>query len=1293
MKNIAVKVHNTNKTVQQAQVVTQDGQPTVIQAQKGVNYEFLDQATGRAPHHIITKREGNDLHVSFEENGKEADLIIEDFYSYPDSGLIGLAENGQYYNYIPDTGSVQDYVTQLNVGDVEGQALGGEGFPAPWWVAGNADMNVFPWLLGLGAIGAIAAIVSDDDDNNNNVTPTPTPNTVILSNLSVANLSDGSNNVQITGKVQINSEDARAGTTVDITLPNGKIVPATVGDNGQYSVILSDAESLNALKQGPKVTASKDNVTDIFNLTPAPKIDPVSKQDTTVTGTAEPNSEVTVKGKAGKELGKATTDANGKWSLPVPAGTELTSGEDLTATATKAGSNPSLRDDEIVTPPKPTINPVDETSPISGTAEPNQKVEVTLPNGTTASTVSDDKGNWIVPNPGLNKGDKLTAEAVVSVDGKDIKSEPQPENVIDNTPPSEPQINPVKDGDTTVSGTAEPNSKVTLTDKDGNKIGETTADDKGNWTTKVTTPLKEGDEVKATATDASGNPSQPAEQLVVDTNAPNAPDIKPIADDNKPISGTAEPNSTVTVTFPDGKTATTKADDKGNWSVPNPGLNPGDKVTATATDANGNESPKANGSVNDTTPPQQPVINGVKESDDTVTGTAEPNSTVTVTFPNGTTATVNADKDGKWSVPADPSVKDGGKITATARDNAGNTSEKAEEPIVDDLAPPAPSVNPITEGNPITGTAQPNTTITIKDKDGNTIGTATTDDKGNWSVPAHPNVKTGDEVTATATDQAGNTSSPTKEVVIDDKAPSEPSINPIKDGDTTITGTAEPNSTVSIDTNGDGTPDKTVKADDKGNFTATVDTPLKAGDKVTATATDKAGNTSKPANEPVVDTTAPNQPDILPIDGDNKEAPIKGTAEPNSTVTVTFPDGKTATTKADDKGNWELPNPGLNTGDKVTATAKDNSGKESSPAEAVVNGDITPPAKPTVNVSDDGKTITGTAEPNSTVEIDTNGDGQPDITTKADENGNYTAPLDKPLTNGETVTARAKDPAGNISAPATDTAPDTQPTETAINDKGDTVTVTGAKPGDTVTVKDPATGETIGTGTVGNDGKATITLDKPITNGETVPVTVGTEDKPVTAPDTVPTNTSINPTGDTVTVTGAKPGDTVTVKDPATGETIGTGTVGKDGKVEIPLTKPITDGSTIPVTVGEENKPVTAPDASDKTAPNAPTTAPDMTPETDTGAKNDDNITKNDKPSFVVPAPQEGETPVLLVDGKEVPADFDPNTNTLTPKQPIEPGKHKVTTAVKDSAGNVSDPSPELAIEIDKTAPNAPTTA
>ncbi|MFW1953972.1 Ig-like domain-containing protein, partial [Acinetobacter beijerinckii] len=59
-----------------------------------------------------------------------------------------------------------------------------------------------------------------------------------------------------------------------------------------------------------------------------------------------------------------------------------------------------------------------------------------------------------------------------------------------------------------------------------------------------------------------------------------------------PITGTAEPGSTVTVTFPDGSTVQVVADPgTGAWTVPNPGnLVDGDTVTATATDAAGNES-------------------------------------------------------------------------------------------------------------------------------------------------------------------------------------------------------------------------------------------------------------------------------------------------------------------------------------------------------------------------------------------------------------------------------------------------------------------------------------------------------------------------------------------------------------------------------------------------------------------------------------------------------------------------------------------------------------------------------
>lgn len=164
MKNITIKIQNASQLVEQVQVVTKDGEPTIIPAQKSVNYEFVDNETGHALQHIVTKRQDDDLYLSFEDNGQEADVIIENFYAYKDSALIGLAEEGQYYYYIPDTANLNDYVTQLNNGDIEGQALGGKGFAEPWWVTGGSDVNVFPFLLGIGLLGGAVAIANHDDE-------------------------------------------------------------------------------------------------------------------------------------------------------------------------------------------------------------------------------------------------------------------------------------------------------------------------------------------------------------------------------------------------------------------------------------------------------------------------------------------------------------------------------------------------------------------------------------------------------------------------------------------------------------------------------------------------------------------------------------------------------------------------------------------------------------------------------------------------------------------------------------------------------------------------------------------------------------------------------------------------------------------------------------------------------------------------------------------------------------------------------------------------------------------------
>ncbi|MGR0306711.1 Ig-like domain-containing protein, partial [Acinetobacter beijerinckii] len=162
---------------------------------------------------------------------------------------------------------------------------------------------------------------------------------------------------------------------------------------------------------------------------------------------------------------------------------------------------------------------------------------------------------------------------------------------------------------------------------------------------------------------------------------------------------------------------------------------------------------------------------------------------------------------------------------------------------------------------------------------------------GSWTVPNPGNLVDGDTVTATATDPAGNSSDPAT-AVVDAVAPMVTVDDALtNDNIPTLTGTVnDPTASivVTIDgvdypatNNGDGTwtlADNTVPALTDGDYTITV------------TATDAAGNVGTATGTLSVDTVAPNAPAIDPI---NAVDPITGTAEPGSTVTVTFPDGST----------------------------------------------------------------------------------------------------------------------------------------------------------------------------------------------------------------------------------------------------------------------------------------------------------------------------------------------------------------------------------------------------------------
>ncbi|MCS4486167.1 Ig-like domain-containing protein, partial [Staphylococcus americanisciuri] len=178
----------------------------------------------------------------------------------------------------------------------------------------------------------------------------------------------------------------------------------------------------------------------------------------------------------------------------------------------------------------------------------------------------------------------------------------------DTEAPESPIVNPVKPGDTTVTGKGEPGATITVKFPDG-KEGTTTVDKDGNWTVKVPdgTTIKPGDELDVTATDKAGNKSDVTKVKVSntakDTEAPESPIVNPVKPGDTTVTGKGEPGATITVKFPDGKEGKVTADKDGNWTVKVPDgtmIKAGDKLIVTATDEAGNTSAPTEVIVKDT---------------------------------------------------------------------------------------------------------------------------------------------------------------------------------------------------------------------------------------------------------------------------------------------------------------------------------------------------------------------------------------------------------------------------------------------------------------------------------------------------------------------------------------------------------------------------------------------------------------------------------------------------------------------------------------------------------------------
>lgn len=146
-----------------------------------------------------------------------------------------------------------------------------------------------------------------------------------------------------------------------------------------------------------------------------------------------------------------------------------------------------------------------------------------------------------------------------------------------------------------------------------------------------------------------------------------------VTDKDKVVTGTAEPNSSISV-----KSGTTfigkgKANSQGVFSIVIPLQKAGTRISVIVKDSAGNSSPFTTISVLDKTPPTIPNVNKLTSKDTVITGTTEPNTDVNVKVASTLIGKGKANSKGQFSIKI-PVQKMGTRVSVVVRDSAGNYS-------------------------------------------------------------------------------------------------------------------------------------------------------------------------------------------------------------------------------------------------------------------------------------------------------------------------------------------------------------------------------------------------------------------------------------------------------------------------------------------------------------------------------------------------------------------------------------------------------------------------------------------
>ncbi len=354
------------------------------------------------------------------------------------------------------------------------------------------------------------------------------------------------------------------------------------------------------------------------------------------------------------------------------------------------------------------------------------------------------------------------------------------------TAPTENQLLNV--GTINVSGTAEPNATVQLTEGATGQ-GSSPVSGTGTWNV-IVAPVSDGTHTyTARTTDAAGNQSAATNRTIrVDKTLPETTIV------SGPSGATND--TTPTWNFSSNETPVTyecALDGAAHTACPNPftpTLSPGaHTLSVRAVDQAGNRdnTPATRSITIDPTAPDPPVVLQPAESQwvtttsMTVSGTASIGTTVEVREGQVSRGTVTTTAAGTWALPAAVVTDGQHTFEITARNALGTPSSTVTRTFrVDTVAPNAPTIeNAAAGGSTVTLSGKSEAGATVEILEGAAVvGSTTADSSANWTL-ALANVPDGSHTyAARARDAAGNQSgaSAPRTVVVDTAPPPAPEV-------------------------------------------------------------------------------------------------------------------------------------------------------------------------------------------------------------------------------------------------------------------------------------------------------------------------------------------------------------------------------------------------------------------------------------------------------------------------------------------------------------------------------------